>query len=212
MSSVKEDSGFLPVVVEFAGVSLPGSSLFLAVDDGFIAVACNEFTRDVRCTTFCCSDCTVEDSFDTRSISTPWSPLLFCCGASRDRLTLESPLMCGGSWERALSFAVLFIEPGNSLSVYKRTNADLRALEEYAIPRESKASFNLAAVQFTGKSGLYGAGRDARLGPMASCKQRFRSQSISKVTKLYVSRQYALTALIHKSTPVRIVKIGVDFE
>lgn len=94
VSSVKEDSGFLPVVVEFARVSLPGSSLFLAVDDGFIAVACNEFTRDVRCTTFCCSDCTVEDSFDTRSISTQWSPLLFWYGASRDRLTLESPLMC----------------------------------------------------------------------------------------------------------------------
>lgn len=112
VSSVKEDSGFIVVVVEFAGVWLPCSSLFLAVDDGCIAVACNEFTRDVRCTTFCCSDCTVEDNFDSRSISTLWSPLLFWCRASRDCLSFESPLMfwCEGSWERALSFEVLFIE------------------------------------------------------------------------------------------------------
>lgn len=119
---------------------------------------------------------------------------------------------CGGSWERPLSFEVLFIEPGNSLSVYKRTNADLRALEEYAIPRESKASFNLAAVQFTGKSGLYGAGRDARVGPMTSCKHKTQ---FTKYLKSYVFMylgKYALTALILNSTPVRIVKIGVDFE
>lgn len=35
VSSVKEDSGFIAVVAEFAGVLLSGSSLFLAVDAGF---------------------------------------------------------------------------------------------------------------------------------------------------------------------------------
>lgn len=40
--------------------------------------------------------------------------------------------------------------------------------------KKSKTSFNLTAIQFTGKSGMYNAGQDARLGPMTSHKHKIQ--------------------------------------
>lgn len=54
-----------------------------------------------------------------------------------DHLSLESTLMfwCGGSWDRALSFEVLFIELENSLSVYEQTNTALCVVEGFVSPQ-----------------------------------------------------------------------------